>query len=231
VTDEHTHLDFCLRLHRALATDPDSTSCWSPFSVASALSLLTAGAQGATRDELRTALTGDADLAVLADLLEDAGELAPVTERDEPPRLAIANTLWADASISVREEFVTELAARRGGGVREAPFQDDPGKARSLINSDVEETTNGLIPELIQAGALRPDTVSALVNALYLKVAWRFRFNARATEERAFRSPAGRIQVPTMQLAESLDYAHADGWQAVGLTALEIGRASCRERV
>jgi serpin B len=220
VTDERAHLDFCLRLHRALVADVDTTSCWSPFSVASALSLLTAGARGATRDELCAALADADDQAGLIALLDGAGELAPVGDRDEPPSLAVANTLWADASISVREEFVTELAGRRGGGVREAPFQDDPAKARRLINNDVEETTNGLIPELIPAGALRPDTVSALVNALYLKVAWRFRFNAQSTTDRPFRSPTGRIEVPTMQLAESLDYAHTDGWQAVGLPAL-----------
>ncbi|TDP96237.1 serpin family protein [Labedaea rhizosphaerae] len=219
MTDEHAHLNFCLRLHRALAADPDTTSCWSPFSVASALSLLTAGASGETRDELSAALA-DGDHADLVELLEEAGELAPVGERDDPPQLAVANTLWADASISVREEFVTELAARRGGGVREAPFHEDPAKARRLINNDVAETTNGLIPELIPSGALRADTVSALVNALYLKVAWRFRFSEQATTDRPFRSPAGRIEVPTMQLTESLDYAHLGGWQAVGLPAL-----------
>lgn len=220
MTDERAHLDFCLRLHRALTPDPDATACWSPFSVAGALSLVAAGASGETRDELRAALVGERELAGLAGLLANGGELAEVMDRDEPPQLAVANTLWADASVSIRQEFVDELSARQGGGVREAPFRDDPAKARGLINSDVEETTRGLIPELIPPGALRPDTVSALVNALYLKVAWRFRFNANTTTDRPFHSPAGRIEVPTMQLAETLGYAHTDGWQAVGLPAL-----------
>ena len=51
---------FALGLHRLLAADRDRSFAWSPYSVASALGVVGAGARGATRDEL-AAVLGDLD--------------------------------------------------------------------------------------------------------------------------------------------------------------------------
>ncbi|WP_156756425.1 serpin family protein [Actinokineospora pegani] len=207
------HLDFSLALHRALAADPATSMCWSPFSVASALGLLGEGARGQTRAELVELL---GDLEALGADLAGALELdAPTRGRDEPV-IACANTLWVDASVPVRDEF----AQRLSGGVRNVPFKAAPEKSRQAVNADVAETTRQLIPELLPPGSVNGDTVSSLVNALYLKTAWMSRFTEGATEDRPFHTPGGSVRVPTMFQQERLPYAAVEGWQVIGLPAI-----------
>jgi serpin B len=215
------HLAFVLALHRALAPDPARTACWSPYSVASALGLTAFAARGATRDELVTALLGEAgaDPRALADTLGAAADL-PGEHGAEPPVLAVANTLWTAEGLAVRPEFTDELARWPNGSVRPAPFADDPEAARELINHSVAETTRGLIPQLVPPGAIAPDTLAALVNALYLRTGWRTKFPEHATGPRPFHAPSGRRDVPTMRLTARLGHATRPGWQVVTLPAV-----------
>jgi serine protease inhibitor len=216
---ERQHLEFVLRLHRALAPDPAEPACWSPFSVASALGLLTTGARGATRDELAALLDADGgEAGGLPAWLGAAGELEPVRRGDDPV-LAVSNTLWARPDISVDAEFAAELARAGNGAVRDAPFTRSPEVARKLINDDVAETTHGLIPQLVPPGGVGPETVAALVNALYLKTAWVEPFGAAGTRNEPFHAPDGTVDVPMMHLNKRVGYAAASGWQAVALAA------------
>lgn len=218
---ERAHLAFTLALHRAAAPDPHQNACWSPYSVASALGLAATGARGMTRDELVVLLLGEksGDLQALGRLLTKAAVLTSGAD-DEKPVLRVANTMWTDETVPIREEFAEELARWSNGAVRPAPFLTASEKARQLINADVEKTTSGLIPELIKAGMIRPDTAAALVNALYLKCGWRHRFIEDATRPRPFHEPGGTVEVPTMELSESIGYASTGGWQVVTLPAI-----------
>ncbi|TDV54164.1 serpin family protein [Actinophytocola oryzae] len=216
-----TQLAFTLNLHRVTAPRLDANACWSPFSVASALGLLAQGARGLTRDELAVLLLGEktGDIGDLGALLKRAGVLAPHNDGDEAPVIAVANTLWTDESIEILAPYVEELGRWSSGTVRGAPFRTDPGQTRELINLDVEKTTRGLIPSLLPDGAISAEMVAALVNALYLKCAWRYRFLDGGTEPAPFHTPTGVRDVPTMSLSEQLDYAATDGWQVVRLPA------------
>lgn len=219
---DRTRLSFVLDLHRALAPDLRRTACWSPFSVASALGLVAAGARGPTREELATLLLGDASAEPdrLFEALGAAGRLDGVGEHDDRPVLAVADTLWADRSIRVRESFAEALARMPHGAVRNGPFRADPEGAREVINSDVARTTRDLIPELLPPGVIRSDTAAALVNALYLKVAWTHRFEDGGTRPGPFHAPGRTLRVPTMRLDERVGYAAVSGWQVVRLPAM-----------
>ncbi|PPK69144.1 serpin family protein [Actinokineospora auranticolor] len=210
-----SHLGFTLDLHRAVASDPAQQVCWSPFSVASALTLLARGAKGASLDELAVLL---GELGETGAELGAAGSLEQPRPDEEQPVIAVANTLWADASVPIESGFAEELASWSGGVVRNAPFRAEPEKARREINADVAETTRGLIPELVPFGTFTADTVSSLVNALYLKCAWHNRFTP--TTPLPFATAGRTAEVPAMSLNERIGYAHRDGWQVVGLPAV-----------
>lgn len=218
------HLDFTVALQDVLAeaSGPADNVVWSPFSVASALALVTRGAKGATKDELAALLLGDpsADVAGLVRLLGEAERLDEPQRDQQPPVVEVANTLWADERVAIRAAFAAELAAMPSGSVRPAPFEVDPEGARELINADVAKTTRDLIPQLLQSGTIKQDTVAALVNALYLKVAWRYKFDEAATEPRPFHTPDRVVRVPTMWLNENVGYAREPGWQVVTLPAV-----------
>jgi len=193
---------------------------WSPFSVASALALVARGAGGVTRDELLALLLGDksAEIEDLVRLLGRAEDVAVPGGPGEPPEIAVANTLWTDKRVQVQREFAKALKAMPSGAVRSAPFQNDPDAARDMINRDVAQTTHDLVPELLSRGVVGPDTVATLVNALYLKMAWRTRFVEEATEPRDFHTSDGPKRVPMMFVrgkADAFGYGKIPGWQVV----------------
>lgn len=222
-------LRFVLDLQAALAgADRTAGFVWSPYSVASALGLAAAGARGRTRQEIATSLTGtgpDADAGGALDALDGlAGALAAAATLDEvdggpQARIAVANTLWADATLPVAAAYADAVRGWPGGGVRGADFRGAPAAARAQINADVERTTNGLIRDLLGAEQVRRDTRAVLVNALWLRVSWLQEFDRAATRPAPFRAPAGPVQVPTMRVERQLRYAAADGWQLVGIPA------------
>jgi serine protease inhibitor len=208
---EQEHLAFALAVQRAVAPDPAVTACWSPFSVASALGLTAMGARGDTRAELVHLLAGDLDEH--AALLARAAQLPA----EDDAILSVSNTLWAREDIAPRPEFAEELVtAWPGGAIKDAPFAADPERSRQMINAAVAATTRGLIPQLLAPGDITTDTIATLVNALYLKTAWRNTFPGRATEPRPF---DGAGDVATMRLTKQLGYAAGHGWQAVFLPA------------
>lgn len=210
------HLTFSLSLHHRLAPAPDRPFCWSPHSVASALGLAAAAAAGDTRQELMNLLRAQPEQ--LATLLAQAARLEPAPA-DEPV-LTLANTLWAHQELPLNQEFSDRLRDWPGSAVRHAPFRSAPEQARQLINDDIAETTRGLIPELLPAGSVDSETVAALVNALYLKVAWTEAFDRRSTSPETFHAPGGGRDVETMHATRSMGYAARDGWQVVGLPAV-----------
>jgi serpin B len=211
---EHAHLAFTLAVQHQLAGP--GTGCWSPYSVASALGLAATGARGTTRDELTTLLMGsaDADPAEHGAMLTEAATLAGAE-----PVLAVANTMWHEPGLRIRDEFRGELAGWPNPAVRDAPFRTRPEAARRMINEDVTGTTRDLIKNLLDQGVISPDTVAMLVNALYLKVGWTNRFPSRATQDLPFHGRSGDSDVPTMRLEKRLRYAAVDGWQVVVLPA------------
>lgn len=219
--DENTsdHLLFCLTLHAAVAGDGQN-SCFSPYSVASALGLLSRAARGKTADELVSLLARNFDgLRKLAVSLRGAATLDEAHGRDEPV-LAVSNTLWALDELPIEDGFRAELAAWPGGQVASAPFAADPEGARLMINADVAERTRGLIPELLPPDSVDAETVASLVNALYLRAAWVHKFTDGATEPADFHAPGGVRKVPMMRQSELLGYGARDGWQVVAMPAV-----------
>lgn len=218
VTAQREHLRFCLALHRVLAWE-GGTTCFSPYSVASAIGLVYQAARGSTADELRALLSGDEpDIAKQLELLAAAAVLD--TGRDgEEPVIAVSNTLWAWDQLRLNDEFGADLAGWPGAKLAYAPFVTDPEGARHAINADVARTTRDLITELVPSGAVTVDTVASLVNALYLKAAWRNPFAVAQTTDGVFHAPGGDRTVPMMRQVEQLGYAEADGWRVVALPA------------
>ncbi|MBB3051476.1 serpin B [Prauserella isguenensis] len=218
---ETAHLTFVLAVHRATASGAGTDdACVSPYSAAGALGLVADGARGETADEIAAVLAGpESTLAEQRRLLEASAALDTRAGQDEPV-LAVSNTLWAWDGLAVDDGYAADLERRASGRVAAAPFVDDPEAARTEINADVAATTRNLIPELLPPGAVGPDTVAALVNALYLRSAWRHPFPAEATADGDFHGPDGPLPVPMMRQTARLRYGEASGWRAVAVPAV-----------
>ncbi len=198
--------EFALNLNGRLASEGDLV--WSPYSVASALGLAAAGARGDTYQELTEALGTAPDGPRLAEAaaLEDA-------------EIAVANSLWTREGLPVEDGFQRTMAGFPGAAVHGADFAGDAEGARRAINTDVAKNTRDLIKDLLPAGSIAAETLAVIVNALYLKVAWRKKFSANATSMGTFHGPGGDREVPMMRTVERLPYAEEDALRMVTIPA------------
>lgn len=204
-------LGLALELHRALAGSAEYNACCSPLSIAAALGITSEATAGRTRAEL---------LELLGEPERLRAELATAASA-EKAELAVVNTVWTAEHIEAGAQFRERLAAWPETALRPAPFRTEPERARELINTDVERTTRGLIPELVPAGAVGMDTVATIVNALYLRASWSKPFSEHGSERF---NGAGTVAM--MSLTEPLRYAETEGWCSVTLSAGEDIEAS-----
>jgi serpin B len=202
--------DFALSLTRMLMPEGGQANnlVWSPYSVASALSLAAYGARGETYTELKGALCSAPDGLRLSEAAAPAGA-----------EIAVANTLWTLAGLPIEASYECALRALPGATVHGTAFADEPEAARRAINADIAKTTRDLVKDLLPSGAITVRTVAVLANALYLKIAWRSRFAERGTRTDTFHTPGGPRDVPMMRQTARLPYAESGGWRMVSLAA------------
>lgn len=206
-------LEFALALHRLLPGAGRNVG-WSPYSLASALGLVAAGAEGATRAEVTGLIAPGGTAEELGPVLTAAATLDPGPGDAE---IAVANPLWVRAGMPVREAYEHAVRATPGGAVHAADFANDAEGARERINAEVAKVTRGHIADLAAPGDVRSDTLAALVSALWVRFGWVDPFSVRATRPRPFHTPSGVRERPTMVTRRPLPYARADGWTIVTL--------------
>lgn len=160
-------------------------------------------------------LAPGATVGELGRVLGEASVPAPGVGEDA--EIAVAGPLWVRAGMPVREAF--ERAARDvpGGAVHAADFAGDREGVRRRINTEIEKVTRGRVRELVGAGDLQPDTLAALVSALWLRIAWADAFSPRMTRPLPFHTPDRVREPPTMTRQGLMEYAEADGWTIVSL--------------
>jgi serine protease inhibitor len=197
----------------------------SPTSVALALAMARAGARGQTAAQMDAVLREVASdpHAGWLNALEQAlatrsGTFKDTAGKDTNVTLRIANAPFAQRDLAFVPAYLDALASRYGAGIRLVDFKKDPEAARAAVNAWVKDETEQRIPELIAKGTVDDLTRLILVNAIYLKAAWRTAFLESATAPARFvRLDGSTIDVPTMQETADLSYAAGPGWKAVEL--------------
>jgi serpin B len=134
----------------------DGNVFFSPYSVAAALSLASAGARGDTAAEMAKAL----HLELGPDRLHPtrATLLARLVGggKQRPYRLSVANALWLQRGYGFREDFLKLVHDHYGAGSRETDFTRDPDAARRAINAWAQRQTERRTKDLFGDSALDP---------------------------------------------------------------------------
>lgn len=215
---------FGLDLYRAAGGSADNLVV-SPASIALALAMARAGARGRTASEMDAVMhdaASDAHAAWLnaldAALSSRNGRFRDAAGDEQEVVLRIANAPFAQRELPLEDAYLEALATRFGAGLRLVDYIAATEDARLAINGWVADQTEDRIPELLVPGVLTPMTRLTLVNAIYLKAAWRTPFVEEMTAPGPFtRLDGSTIDVPMMHLADPLAYAEGDGWRAVEL--------------
>jgi serpin B len=111
------------------------------------------------------------------------------------------------------------LARGFGAGLEPLPLQEESEPSRERINGWVAEQTEDLIPDLLPAGFVNPNSVLVLVNALYLEADWALPFGKYPTSDADFtRMDGSTVTVPLMhELELSGPAVQADDYAATEL--------------
>jgi serine protease inhibitor len=199
----------------------------SPASLLIALSMLRAGASGATAAEMDSALgfpgegRDETMNALLASLEKFDGDPGSVDEENPPrkPVMHAANGLFVDKGVPTGEAFLTTLAKHFGTGVYPVNFRDE-AVTKPAIDQWVSRNTGGRIKEA--PAQYDPDNTFSLLNALYFAAAWQTPFDADDTSDGPFTKGSGEIiNVPMMHSSLTMAYAEGPAWQAVDLPYAE----------
>jgi len=187
---------------------------FSPYSVASALAMVHAGAVGETAAEIKNALYLPADPP--PDLAHESLRRRLLASSGREAELAIANGLWGQKDTSFQASFIGALRDRFSAHLERVDFGGAPGAAADVINGWVAEATHDRIRDLVSAGAFSKQTRLVLANALYFRSPWARPFEADQTTEAPFNVGGGKsVAVPMMHQQESFFHAVADGMQLI----------------
>jgi serpin B len=161
----------------------------SPMSIFVAISMLMAGATGTTLTEIRNALT--------IQYTNHEQEMQAIMAVLNSDIIQIANQIYVDNKFNINHTYATTLKQFYHSEVVCKNFEN-PDSARRDINAWVEQITKNKIQDLLAPNAIKPNTCSILVNAIYFKCNWKNKFKKQDTLLGQFKAPTGEISLPFM---------------------------------
>ena len=169
----------------------------SPYNALAALSMVTKGADGVTREELAKALFGvkGKDLDKAADDYAALNNQVLAANKGQV-QLTTANGVWTNQDfMTLKPAFADDLKKTFGAEISAEDFSDKATVAK--INKWASDNTNGLIPSVLDK--LKKDDAAILASALYFKGEWTHKFDKKLTEEKPFALDGNKINnTPTM---------------------------------
>ncbi len=183
-----------------LKTEDDNTFI-SPMSIYITMAMLVNGADGVSRDELM-------DTLGITDYDECSSVLAEYIRQSSRADCFIADSVWLGDNMAeagnIEKDFISPLKKYYNSTVYEnVLFNDSTAKK---MNEWVYENTGGMI-EKITDGFL-PDTMFALINAIYFEGEWSNAFDKGNTVKEEFFGSSGTKFVDMMTSSEANDYRY-----------------------
>ncbi|KAE8787953.1 putative serpin-Z5 [Hordeum vulgare] len=210
---------FALRLINELSsTTATGNLVFSPLSIYTALALTSAGARGATLQEL-LALLGAKSRKDLAKIVRGLSEQA-LADRTPGggPRVSFACGVWHDETRKLKPAFRDAVAQSYKAETGAVDFREKPGEAVKQINAWAAAATNNLIDSVLTEKQVSPETDVVVANAIYFKAMWARRFRESNTkDDKFYRLDGTTLDVPFMRTGKKQDIACHDGFKVLKL--------------
>ncbi len=186
---------FGLQLYRDVAvTETQPNLMLSPLSASMALGMTMNGAEGETLAAMRTSL-GFGTLSESDVNQAYRGLIAQLLARDGKVTFNLANSIWYERALPVKQPFVDAAKTYFDAEVSALNFSDP--NAPKTISSWAERETGGRIKELVKE--IDPAEVMFLVNAVYFKAPWTQQFDPSSTRNGSFiRKDGSSVNTPLM---------------------------------
>ncbi|MFS7938967.1 putative Serpin family protein [Helianthus anomalus] len=216
-----THVSTTLTTH-LLSKNPNTNVVFSPLSIHVVLSLVAAGSNGQTLDQLLGFLkTKDVD-----DLNTLSSQLVSLILADGSPsggpRLSFANGVWVDKTLDLKPSFKEIVDTVYKAASNQVDFQTKAAEVTNEVNTWAEKQTNGLIKQVLPADAVNSSTRLVFANAVYFKGAWSEKFDQSKTKESDFHLLDGnKVQVPFMTSKKKQFVNEYNDFKVLGLPYLK----------
>ena len=163
---------FGTQLFKTVADNfPEGNVLVSPLSVQKALDMVKDGATEGSDNE-----------AEMEQVLGSRSSIEQTkNEGSDDPNvmLSIANSVWAD---NLKESFIETVQDDHDAAAFPMPSR------YSTVDSWIEDNTNGMIKDMLGDDKIPSDIVALLVNAVYFKGAWKYKFDKDKTVDGEFTS-------------------------------------------
>ncbi len=192
----------------------------SPASVSMALGMTLNGANGATRDSMVRTL----EFAGLTQHDINASYkslITLLTGVDPKVKFQIANSMWYRPDLHVEQAFKDVNKEYFNAEISSVDFGS--ADAPNIINGWVDRNTNGKIKEIVPNPIPR-EMVMYLINAIYFKGTWTYRFDPANTRDEAFTLLSGsKTTCKMMYLKGAMEYTATDQCQVIDIPYGDAG--------
>lgn len=203
-----------LELCRQLGGEKTDNWLVSPFSLQCALSMLSNGANGETREEILYALglsqySQEEVNAYFKKLIEGLHTV------NSAITVKTANSVWGNAEVPLKDDFQKMNIENYSAMVSQLDFSDP--SAVEQINAWCNQTTEGLIPSILEE--VNPTATVYLLNSLYFKARWESEFAPEKTQEGDFNTSSGKVvKADFMQTQRMAAYVENEWFTSTSLS-------------
>ena len=178
---------------------------FSPLSANITLAMMANGAKGETRREITDFLIQDSSIEEVNAL---CAQLIPALKKVDPQcSVLIANSLWYESETPANMEYVKIIQDNYGANSSGIDFNDKDG-ARNIINSWIENSTNGNLSNVVRS--VDDYTKFMFANTLYFKGQWTEEFEKTGYEYPFYTEDGNELQVAGMHGLEPVKYSNLD---------------------
>jgi serpin B len=186
----------------------------SPVSAALDLAMVLNGADGQTRDEMQRALSLDGSQLDAVNTA-NAELIKTIRTPATSVTLSVADSLWVDNRRAIlKPEYLKQTQASYDAEMINLDFSSPGAAAR--INDWASEHTHGKITQIIDR--IDRADLALLLNAVYFKGEWTFKFDPAQTRLHDFNLAGGSVK-QLMRMAQSgrFEYFETPAMQAIRL--------------
>lgn len=182
---EERIIDFAHDFQKNIAPKQKANYVSSPVSLYLAIGMIYEGAKNNTLDEIQNTMNFPKS-ELFYEQISPYYKALWEMNADTNMKMNIANKVYLENSFQILPEYQQNLNTHFKTNIEKVDFKNQFLKVESQINKWVEKETQNKIKQLLPKNTLTKETLMVLVNAIYLKAAWRYPFNESATTEKDF---------------------------------------------
>lgn len=203
---------FSVNLYSECANSSNGNIIISPYSIASAITLLSQGASGQTFDQIINALHLPSDKEGTAKVFRELSNY--FVRKSKSITLNVANKIYVMHGYPIRKSFKQVTANKFHSGIESINFCESES-ATNVINRWVELNTNKKVKNIVSTNMLDDDTRLVLVNGVYFWGKLKHKFEVTNTcSGKFFVSKNDFVYVNYMSVTQNFKYSRFDDLDA-----------------